>query len=77
MRAVPLTRVDWRGGYAGVSCRLTDGDWERLARALFEAQERMLPEGETWDEIGHSGRAHYHNSVVAVMEEFDKFCSCG
>lgn len=44
---------------------LKEDDFEELAKALFEEQERMIPEGETWDEI--FDKAYYSNSVKAVF----------
>jgi hypothetical protein len=45
---------------------------ECLARALFEEQERLLPEGETWEEMDVCDRLFYQMSAEAVVIELKK-----
>jgi hypothetical protein len=51
---------------------LTEDDVEKLARALFEEDERMLPEGRTWETIDNSDRAFYRNGARVVVGKFLK-----
>lgn len=39
----------------------------KLGRALFEYQERVLPEGETWDELDSGERRFWEMSAEAVL----------
>ena len=51
---------------------LSDEELDRLSRALFKEQERMLPEGETWEDQNVGDIAYWHNSVMAVLSELEK-----
>jgi hypothetical protein len=48
---------------------LTREDQMRLGRALFEAQERMMPEGEIWDDLSDGDKSFWFNSVGYVLHE--------
>jgi hypothetical protein len=48
----------------------SDAEIASLAKALFEEQERMLPEGETWEQVTVADRAFWENSALAVIREF-------
>jgi hypothetical protein len=41
----------------------------RLGKALFEKEEMLLPEGETWEEISDGDRSHYDKCAMAVIDE--------
>ena len=44
---------------------------ERLAKALFERQESILPEGERWEEV-EDQHSYYRSSARAVIEELGR-----
>jgi hypothetical protein len=46
---------------------VSDDELNELARALFEEDERMLPEGRTWETLDTSDIAFYRNGVAAVL----------
>jgi len=39
-----------------------------LARALFEKEEALLPEGETWASLAPGDRSHYEKCAMAVVD---------
>jgi hypothetical protein len=41
---------------AGISPPLDDVEINLLAEALFDEQERMLPEGETWSDLSEANK---------------------
>ena len=51
---------------------MTSEQLDRLARALFEEQERMLPEGIPWEDQTTGDVAYWRNSAAAVMREWEK-----
>ncbi|MEX0954610.1 MAG: hypothetical protein WDZ83_05290 [Rhizobiaceae bacterium] len=42
---------------------------EALAKAIFVEEERLLPEGESWESLKETGRSHYINLAIAVLRE--------
>ena len=47
---------------------VSDDALASLAQAVFQEQERMRPEGETWEGVVSNGeRAYYENSALAVL----------
>jgi hypothetical protein len=48
---------------------LSEHDLDLLGRALFEEQERLLPEGETWDNQGDGERSFWRMSAEAVIKQ--------
>ncbi len=48
---------------------VTTDEFLLLARALFEEQERMLPEGERWEDFSENDKSYWTNSVKAVVAE--------
>lgn len=44
----------------------------KLGRALFEKQERMLPEGEVWDELDDADRSFWISSAREVIQELKR-----
>jgi hypothetical protein len=46
---------------------LSERETEELARALFDEDERMLPEGRTWETLDNSDQAFYRNGARAVI----------
>ena len=52
---------------AGISPPLDDVEINLLAEALFDEQERMLPEGETWSDLSVADKSFWRNSALAVV----------
>jgi len=44
----------------------------RLARAYFEKEEALLPEGESWDELTESEQSLYEECIDAVISELHR-----
>lgn len=49
----------------------SDETIDELARVLFAEDERMLPEGRTWEGLDPSDRAFYRNGVRAVLRRLE------
>jgi hypothetical protein len=47
--------------------RLTEDESHILAQALFEEEERMLPEGQTWAGLDSSDKSFYKQAAVSVV----------
>ena len=52
---------------ADISPPLDDVEINLLAEALFDEQERMLPEGETWSDLSEADKSFWRNSALAVV----------
>jgi hypothetical protein len=70
-KAAPSVNAEGAGAPANENV-LSDVEIECLARALFEEQERLLPEGETWEEMDVCDRLFYQMSAEAVVIELKK-----
>jgi hypothetical protein len=46
-----------------------EADLDRLARVLYEEQERLLPEGDTWAEQNPGLRSYWRSCVKAILRE--------
>jgi hypothetical protein len=46
---------------------LDDAEINLLAEALFDEQERMLPEGESWSDLSENDKSFWRNSALAVV----------
>jgi hypothetical protein len=53
-----------------VDAPLNDDDLNELARALFEEDERMLPESRTWETLDNSDIAFYRNGVRSIFRRY-------
>lgn len=51
---------------------VTTDEFLLLARALFLEQERMLPEGERWEDFSENDKSYWTNSAKAVVRELSK-----
>lgn len=45
---------------------------DRLGRALFEKQERMLPNDEVWEELSEADRSYWIVSATTILRELRK-----
>jgi hypothetical protein len=46
---------------------------ERIGRALFEYQESILPEGETWEELDDGDQSFWIESAKRVIWAWEQF----
>lgn len=53
--------------YPNVRLPISDEDFTKIAQAIFEEDERMLPEGRTWTNLDISDIAAYCNMAKAAI----------
>jgi hypothetical protein len=51
---------------------VSDEELVKLARTLFEVQERLLPDGQVWDDLSSGDREFWISSVEVVVREYQK-----
>jgi len=51
---------------------VSEPETERLGRRLFEYQESILPEGETWEGLSEGDRGFWIDSAMRVVWELER-----